>query len=241
MNTAPVLKYGEQMKCGAYIPANGEADVTFSFVPEYGGTVVCFVYNTNSYIGEILLELNNDTLVNYSAYVENKSYLSRDGDQWYWNVELTDHQGAKMPHWIPSDNLFLYIAFRANNNLVQSLMLKEELHDYLLALPDNIGSGEYTFTYLLPIDLSQPGDYYFDSYFAYIVNKELVGYFCAQSQSFTIDDPTGISIDETVNAESTKGQWYDLNGRQLSGKPTSKGVYIAKFGNRLTKKIVVAQ
>ena len=229
------------MECGAYIPANGEADVTFSFVPEYGGTVVCGVYNTNGYIGEIHLELNNDTLVNYNAYVENKSYLSHDGDQWYWNVELADRQGAMMPHWIPSDSLLLHIAFMVNNSMVQRLMLKEELHDYLLGLPDNIGNGNYTFTYQLPIDLSQPGDYYLDSYIAYVVNAEPLGTSCVQIQRFTIDDPTGTGIDETVNAESADGKWYDLNGRPLSGKPTSKGVYMVRVGNRPVQKLSVVK
>ena len=224
--TAPALEYGAKMQCGAYIPANGEADVTFSFVPEYGGTVVFCAYTENQYIGELPLVLNNDTLTNYNDYVENKSYLSRDGDQWIWNVELADRIGAKMLHWIPSDSLFLHIACKVNNDMVQRLMLKEELHDYLLALPDSIGSGEYTFKYQLPIDLSQSGDYYLDSYIAYIVNDERVGYSCVAMYSFTIDDPNTTGIAETVNAESDKGTWHDLNGRRLSGKPTVKGVYI---------------
>ena len=239
VDNVPAITYGSQLECGAYIPAHGEADVTFSFVPEYGGTVVFYVYNTNSEIGKTHLELNNDTLTNYNSYVENKSYLSRDGDQWYWNVELADRQGAKMPHWIPSDSLFLHIVFAVNNNQVQRLMLKEELHDYLLALPDSIGSGENTFTYQLPIDLSQPGDYYLDSYISYFVNGERLDYSCVQLQRFTIDDPTG--IDETVNAESDKAKWYDLNGRPLLGKPTSKGVYMVKVGNSLTRKIIVSK
>lgn len=239
VDNVPVIAYGSQLQCGAYIPVKGEADATFSFVPEYGGTVVFYVYNTNSEIGKSHLELNNDTLVNYNAYVENKSYLSHDGDQWYWNVELADRQGAKMPHWIPSDSLCLHIAFVVNNNMVQRLMLKEELHDYLLALPDSIGTGNYTFTYQMPIDLSQPGDYYLDSYIAYVVNGECLDVSCGQLQNFTIDAPTG--FDEIVNAESDKDKWYDLNGRQLSGKPTSKGMYMVKVGNRLTRKIVVSQ
>ena len=99
-----------------------------------------------------------------------------------------------------------------------------DLKEYLAALPDNIGSGEYTFTYQLPIDLSQPGDYCLDSYIAYVVNGERLGTSCVQIQSFTIDALTG--IDETENAESAKGKWYDLNGRRLQSKPTKSGLYI---------------
>ncbi len=224
--TAPVLAEGKRMECGAYIPAKGEADVTFSYVPERGGTVVFLVFDKNNEIGEMPLVLNNDTLSNYDAYIENKSYMSRDGDQWYWNVELADRIGAKMPHWIPSDSLYLHIAYMVNNEMVQRLMLKEELHEYLLALPDSIGSGEYTFRYQLPIDLSQPGDYYLDSYFAYVVNDERLGVSCGQKQRFTIDDRNSTSIAETVNGKSSNNKWFDLNGRRLSGKPAAKGVYV---------------
>ena len=220
---APVLAQGPMMKCGAYIPANGEADVTFSFVPEYGGMVSFCAYTDNQYIGELPYQLNNDTLTNYYNYIENNSYLSHDGDQWYWNVELADRQGVKMPHWIPSDNLFLNITFAVNKNLVQRLMLKQELHDYLLALPDNIGTGNYTFTYQMPVDVSKPGEYYFDSYIAEVVNNKLISYCCANTYSFTIDDPTGI---EEVKSENGAGTVFDLQGRPHSGKPSRRGLYI---------------
>jgi hypothetical protein len=35
---------------------------------------------------------------------------------------------------------------------------------------------------------------------------------------------TGIQTVEKTDAEA--GPWYDLQGRQLQGKPTNKGVYI---------------
>ena len=226
MGTVHPLAYGQDLKCGAYIPAKGEADVTFSYVPEYGGTVVFYVYNSDSRIGAMPLELNNDTLVNYYNYVENKSYLSREGDQWYWNVELADRIGTKMPHWIPADSLCLRVTLAFNNDVLQRVLVKEELRDYLRKLPDNIGNGEYTFNYQLPIDLTQPGDYYLDSYIAEIVNKERVSYCCTSVYGFTISDPTGIN--ETVNAEPAEVEWYDLQGRRIANgqKPKANGVYI---------------
>ena len=230
----PALAHGNTMKCGAYIPANGEADVTFSFVPQYGGTVVFCAYNMNKVIGEIPLELNNDTLINYNAYVENKSYMSRDGDQWYWNVELADRQGVSMSHWIPSDSLKLIITSRLNDETMNRVKFKEELHNYLMALPDSIGSGEYIFRYQMPIDLSQYGEYYLDSFIGYIINGELLGNSCAKVQRFTIDGPGTTGIDEIENAESAEDKWYDLNGRRLAAKPKSKGIYIHKG-----KKVVI--
>ena len=221
-----VKAYGSWMTCGAYIPANGEADVTFSFVPEYGGTVAFLLYGMDNRIGQLVMELNNDTLVDYNTYVENKSYLSHEGDQWYWNVELADRIGAKMPHWIPSDNLCLHIRQLINLEKVQSVSIETELKEYLTALPDNIGNGDYTFTYRMPIDISQPGDYYLDSYIAEMVNGERVSYSSAYMYRFTITEPTPSGIGEIVTGESAEAEWHDLNGRRLAAKPAAKGLYI---------------
>ena len=225
---APALAKGWEMECGAYIPAGGEADVTFSFVPEYGGTVVFAAYTDNRYIGELALELNNDTLTNYDDYIENKSYLSRDGDQWYWNVELADRQGATMSHWIPSDNLSLDVRHYLNDEKVKFFRENTGLKEYLTALPDNIGTGNYTFTYQMPVEVGQPGNYYFDSYIGEFVNEERVSYCCVKTYLFNIDDITGIQslTAEDVNSKSSNSKWYDLQGRPLSDKPTHRGLYI---------------
>ncbi|MBR4643935.1 MAG: C10 family peptidase [Bacteroidaceae bacterium] len=235
--TAPDLAQGQQMQCGAYIPAGGEAEVTFSFVPEYGGTVVFFARTENRYFGETHLILNNDTLTNYNAYVENKSYLSRDGDQWYWNIELADRIGVKMSHWVPSDNLYLRARHYLNDEQVKSVRDNTGLKEYLAALPDSIGTGNYTFTYQMPIEVGQPGEYYFDSYLAEIVNEERVSYCCANIYSFTIDDITGIKeiYDLTIgDLRFDSDAWFDLQGRRLTAKPTHRGLYIQ--GN---KKILI--
>ena len=221
--TAPALARGEEMTCGAYIPANGEADVTFSFVPEYGGMVALCAYTDNRYIGELPLILNNDTLASYDVYLENKSYLSKENGQWYWNVELADRTGVKMPHWIPSENLRLCVRHFLNDKQVKFDRVTDGLYEYLAALPDNIGTGDYTFTYQMPVEVDQPGDYYYDSYLAEVLNNELVSYCCAKVHRFTIDDPTSI---EDVKSEDAAGPVFDLQGRLLNGKPTRRGLYI---------------
>lgn len=222
-DTAPILAKGEEMTCGAYIPANGEADVTFSFIPEYGGMVALCAYTDNRYIGELPLTLNNDTLANYDAYLENKSYLSKENGQWYWNVELADRQGVKMPHWIPSENLRLCVRHYLNKQEVKFDRVTDGLYEYLAALPDNIGTGDYTFTYQMPVEVDQPGEYYYDSYLAEVLNNDLVSYCCAKVHRFTIDDPTSI---EDVKSEDAAGPVFDLQGRLLNGKPTRRGLYI---------------
>ena len=234
---APALAEGSEMECGAYIPANGEADVTFSFVPEYGGTVVFAAYTENRYIGELPLELNNDTLSNYDDYVENKSYLSRDGDQWIWNVELADRIGVKMPHWIPSDNLSLRVRQYLNDEKVKSFKDIDGLKEYLTALPDSIGTGNYTFTCQMPVEVGQPGEYYFDSFIGEYVNEERGSYCCAMVYCFTVDDLTGINEvkSEEVKSEKGAGAWYTLDGRRLTAHPTRKGIYIYKGKKQIMK------
>ena len=224
----PALAKGGVMECGAYIPAGGEADVTFSFVPEYGGIVVVAAYTDNRYIGELALELNNDKLADYDDYLENKSYLSHDGDKWYWNVELADRIGVKMSHWVPSDNLGLRVLYYFNNKKVRTVSEDVKLKKYLTALPDSIGTGKYTYTYRMPVNVSKPGEYYLDSYIAEVVDYELISYCCDKVYRFTVDDLTGIKEvkSEEVEREKWDGAMFDLQGRPLSGKPTHRGLYI---------------
>lgn len=125
-----------------------------------------------------------------------------------------------------TDSLCLHIRQIIDKEKVENISIETDLKEYLAALPDRIGNGDYTFTYRLPIDLSQPGDYNLDSYIAYMVNGECLDAFCIQIQRFTIDSPALTGINETVISEPAKAEWYDLNGRRLSSKPTSKGVYI---------------
>ena len=215
------------MECGAYIPAGGEADVTFSFVSEYGGTVVFSVSDCNGqYVGKMPLEQFSDTLADYNPYLENKSYLSRDGDQWYWNVELADRIGVEMPHGIPSDDLYLRVRHSLNDEHLKSIRETTGLKEYLAALPDNIGTGTYTFTYQMPVEVGKPGEYYFDSFLAEIVNEEVVSYCCSKTYRFTIDDITGIEDVTTDNGQQTTNTWYTIHGVKLSGKPTRPGLYI---------------
>ena len=217
------------MICGAYIPANSEGEVTFSFVPEYGGTVVFCAYSDNRFIGQLPLELNNDTLANYNAYVENKSYLSRDGDQWYWNVELADRLGIKMSHWVPSESLYLRVRTLLNDEEVMFVKEIAGLKEYLAALPDCIGTGNYTFGFKVPVDVGQPGKYDFTSYIAKVVDDKLVSYCCTKVYSFIIDEQTGIkSIDDLTinNLQFKAGEWYTLDGRKIVNSKPSKGIYI---------------
>ena len=54
----------------------------------------------------------------------------------------------------------------------------------------------------------------------------------ARALTLVFDDATKITTTNYTNL--TDGDWYDLNGRKLQGKPTKKGVYIMNG-----KKVVV--
>ena len=83
----PVMAQGSMLTCGAYIPAKGGADVTFSFVPKYGGIIVFCAYTENNrYIGELPLELNDDltgivSMENGQSSMVNGQYFDLEGHE----------------------------------------------------------------------------------------------------------------------------------------------------------------
>lgn len=90
-------------------------------------------------------------------------------------------------------------------------------------LPDSIGNGTYTFTYKMPVDVGQPGNYYFDSYIAEFVGDELVSYSCANVYSFIVDDLTGI---KEAKSEKWAGACYTLDGQKIVNRKLPKGICI---------------
>ena len=80
----------------------------------------------------------------------------------------------------------------------------------------------------------EPGDYGVDLYIANDF-KSLIptDYFLFASGPITV---SGTGISETPeDSESSVEEWYDLNGRRLSGKPAAKGVYILNGKKQLIK------
>ena len=59
----------------------------------------------------------------------------------------------------------------------------------------------------------------------YVVVVTLKGnYGGTKQQTFTVKVPTGIKTAVAIDS----GDWYDMNGRKLDGKPTKKGMYVHK-------------
>ena len=63
----------------------------------------------------------------------------------------------------------------------------------------------------------------------------VIGGEAAGSRCLSINGNGIVGIDAVVGDDSSEGNWYDLNGRKFSGKPTKKGLYI-KDGRKVVIK-----
>ena len=228
-NNARPLSSGEPMLCGAFIRGGQTDDVTFSFVPQQGGLVKFILVAQNKSIGSFSLELNNDTLVDYSNYIENNSWFSQEGDKWFYNVEITDKPGIQMQHWIPSDSIRLKVRYFIGLNQIDSLFIHDEIVEYLTMLPDKGGKGDYTFKCRMPIELRKMNVYYMDSYLGEWIDNVLTTSFCDHNYIF-IYNYTDLTSVKPADAQQDDEPYYDLLGRPINGIPQEKGMYIK--GNR---------
>lgn len=225
---------GEQMECGAYIRAGQTDEVTLPFIPLQSGLVVLKAYDAkDSYLGSLTLELTNDTVVIYDQFLENRSYYTREGDKGLYHVELCDKPNAQFLRGVPSDSIGLRVYCAVNGQLFENLKLRNEIKEYLKALPEKGGQGDYKFTYEMPFDLSREGEYVLESYVGEWIDGNRTALGCSHSCSFQLDDPTGI---KPTTATTTDEPYFDLMGRQLNGIPTQQGVYI-----KGRKKIIVGR
>ena len=216
--------WGKEMKCNVYLRAGEETEVTFSFVPEQGGYTEFRLCASDGYgLSSFPMELTNDKLCNYNPYVENKSYFARKDGKWLYHVELCDIPGVEIPHWIPADNLCLKIRTFINEDQLEEVKIDEEIREYLMALPEKGGKGDYKIVYEMPINISGDGKYYMDSYLIGWLDddKDIVS--CKHEYTFQYGDLTAI---EGITNADADGTWYTLSGQKLDGEPTESGIYI---------------
>ena len=227
-NNASPLSQGEPMFSYGFIRGGQTNDVTFSFVPQQGGLVQFLLVFQDKPIGSFSLELDNDTLVDYSNYIENNSWLSCEYDKWYYNIELYDKPDAiNMPYWIPSDSIGLKVRLFWDDEQVDDIFIRDEIREYLSLLPEKGGDGSYTFSYRIPIEIRPDCVIYMDSYLGEWINNNLTQFCCHHASLFQYTDPT---IVEPVDALQDNEPYYDILGRPIDGIPQKKGLYIK--GNR---------
>lgn len=215
---------GGMMNGCAYVKAGHKSEVNFQFIPTQGGLTDFYLYNSKKYYcGKFTLELTNDTLAGYDDYVENRSYLSRQGDKYYYNVELCDVRDKTMARWIPSDSIGLKVRFTIDDNVIDSLFIRDEIREYLDSLPYMIGGGNYTFSLQVPIEFERDGVYVISSCIGEWIDNTVTSVSCTHFVSYDFKNPTIVMPTVIEQAEEP---YYDLLGRPIEGIPDRKGLYI---------------
>ena len=215
---------GRYIFLNPFLKAGQVTELKFPFYPESGGYME-FILKDNHYSNILWfsLELTNDTLADYDDYVENRSYLSHQGDQYYYNVELYDVPGMTMARWIPSDSIGLKVRFTIDDNVIDSLFIRDEIREYLDSLPYMIGGGNYTFSLQVPIEFERDGVYVISSCIGEWINNTVTSVSCTHFVSYDFKNPTIVMPTVIEQAEEP---CYDLLGRPIEGIPDRKGLYI---------------
>lgn len=215
---------GQFIYFSPYLKAGQETELKFPFYPASGGyTKFISKDSHNSNIFSFSLELTNDTLADYDDYVENRSYLSRQGDKYYYNVELCDVPGMTMARWIPSDSIGLKVRFTIDDNVIDSVFIRDEIREYLDSLPNKIGGGNYTFSLQVPIEFERDGEYAITSCIGEWIDNNITTVSCTHSVYYDFRNPT-IVMPSVIN--KAEEPCYDLLGRPVEGLPDRKGLYI---------------
>jgi hypothetical protein len=234
---------GDRLENGAFIRAGQEGEATFLFTPKHGGQVR-FDLSTDyvGYFGSFTMEFDNDTVYSYDPYLVNNSYVTHEGNHYVYHVELCDRPGVTVPDGVPSDSIYLACCISSLDRMVFNIIkIRDEIKDYLRALPDSAGSGNYQFTAKVPLDIEQDGEYFVWSYLIEWLDSEHIEYIFSVEhyQQFPITlEPTAIK--EMDDSKSTiDNSIYDLQGRKvITVQPNSqlstvnselkKGLYIRK-------------
>lgn len=175
-------------------------------------------------------EQTDEKLYSYDDYVKNNSYLACEEGQWVYHVELCDKAGVEIPNKLPADNIRLVVTggFWMFDGLVFEYdfsLILTEVEDYLKALPEKGGKGDYKFTYDVPFTPSYEGEFEASSHLAVLVDdRRLENYSCTKRETMQYSFPVNIK-DVNVNV-STDGAWCTLDGRTLDSAPTEKGIYL---------------
>ena len=125
-----------------------------------------------------------------------------------YHVSIADNTEANIPQGVPSDSIYLYVGISDDNQeVVQETRLRQEAVDYLKALPEKGGNGNYKLTTDLTLDVPQSGYYTVLSYFVEPLKENAVS----------------VSREDNDN-----GPYVGLNGVVTNSRPQRKGIYIHK-------------
>ena len=222
---------GDPMQAGAYLRAGQDTKVTFYFKPMASGTVGLVLYLPDgTWLGETAIEVS-DTIGSYDDYLVNQSTYELLPGQIAYHVSIADNPEATVPQGVPSDSIYLYVSISDDQGeAVQIARLRQEAIDYLKALPEKAGSGNYKLTTELTLNVPQSGYYNVMSYFVDPLKENPTVddsiYSARQIDRFYFDLETGIV---SVSREDDDNSPYvGLNGVVTNSRPQRKGIYIHK-------------
>ena len=222
---------GEPMKVGAYLRAGQDTDVTFCFKPMRGGTVgLLLVLPNGAWLGETAIEVS-DTIGSYDDYLVNQSTYELLPGQITYHVCIADNTEATVPQGVPSDSIYLYVSiYDEKEETEQIARLRQEAVDYLRALPEKAGDGNYKLTTDLTLDVPQSGYYTVLSYFVEPLKENAtdddVIYCVPHIDWFYFDLETGIA--SVAREDNDNSPYVGLNGVVTNSRPQRKGIYIHK-------------
>ena len=222
---------GDPMEAGAYLRAGQDTEVTFCFKPMASGTVGLVLYLPDgTWLGETAIEVS-DTIGSYDDYLVNQSTYELLPGQIAYHVSIADNPEATVPQGVPADSIYLYVKISDDQGeAVQIARLRQEAVDYLKALPEKAGSGNYKLTTELTLNVPQSGYYTVMSYFVDPLKEnptvDDIIYSARQIDRFYFDLETGIvSVSREDNDNSP---YVGLNGVVTNSRPQRKGIYIHK-------------
>jgi hypothetical protein len=219
------------MEAGAYLRAGQDTDVTFCFKPMRGGTVGLRLFLSNgAWLGETAIEVS-DTIGSYDDYLVNQSTYELLPGQIAYHVNIADNTEANIPQGVPSDNIYLYVGISDDNQeVVQEARLRQEAVDYLKALPEKGGNGDYKLTTELTLDVPRSGYYNVMSYFVEVFSDDPENvnpiFSAPHIDRFYFDLETGIV--SVAHEDNDNSPYVGLNGVVTNSRPQRKGIYIHK-------------
>ena len=108
--------------------------------------------------------------------------------------------------------------------------LRQEAVDYLRALPEKAGDGNYKLTTDLTLDVPQSCYYNVKSYFVELLKENPsdadIIYSAPHVDRFYFDLETGIV--SVSREDNDNGRYVGLNGVVTNSRPQRKGIYIHK-------------
>ena len=222
---------GDAMTAGAYLRAGQNTEVTFCVKPLASGTVgLSLALPDGTPLADCFIEVS-DTIGSYDDYLVNQSTYELLPGQIAYHVSIADNPEATVPQGVPSDSIYLFVCiYDDKEENFQIVRLRQEAVDYLKALPEKAGNGNYKLTTDLKLDVPQSGYYTVKSYFVELLKENPsyadIIYSVYHYDRFYFDLETGIV--SVSRGDNDNGPYVGLNGVVTNNRPQRKGIYIHK-------------